>query len=80
MIENLLQVGQTVLYYGCRRKIEDFLYEEEWRQYEKDGLLTLKVAFSRDQNKKVYVTHLIEQDADTIWNIFENNGHLYICG
>ncbi|KAL1494726.1 hypothetical protein ABEB36_010276 [Hypothenemus hampei] len=74
------QVGQTILYFGCRKRNEDFLYEEEFLEYEKNDLLTLKVAFSRDQEKKVYVTHLIEKDADVIWNIFENNGHLYICG
>ncbi|XP_060529612.1 NADPH--cytochrome P450 reductase isoform X2 [Cylas formicarius] len=74
------QVGQTILYYGCRRKTEDYLYQEEFEEYEKNGLLTLRVAFSRDQAHKVYVTHLIEQDADQIWNVFENNGHLYICG
>ncbi|XP_066157348.1 NADPH--cytochrome P450 reductase [Euwallacea fornicatus] len=74
------QMGQTVLYFGCRKRNEDFLYQEEFEEYEKNGLLTLKVAFSRDQAHKVYVTHLIEKDADVIWNIFENNGHLYICG
>lgn len=74
------QVGQTILYYGCRRKVEDFLYQEEFEGYEKNGLLALKVAFSRDQAHKIYVTHLIEKDADMIWNVFENNGHLYICG
>ncbi|KAF7284794.1 cytochrome P450 reductase isoform X2 [Rhynchophorus ferrugineus] len=74
------QVGQTVLYFGCRKKTEDFIYQEEFENYEKSGLLTLKLAFSRDQAEKVYVTHLVEKDADLIWNIFENNGHLYICG
>ncbi len=24
------QVGQTILFYGCRRASEDFLYKEEW--------------------------------------------------
>nr|QGY64107.1 cytochrome P450 reductase isoform X2 [Sitophilus zeamais] len=74
------QVGQTVLYFGCRKKTEDYIYQEEFEKYENNGLLTLKLAFSRDQPQKVYVTHLLEKDADLIWNIFENNGHLYICG
>ncbi|ERL91636.1 NADPH--cytochrome P450 reductase isoform X2 [Dendroctonus ponderosae] len=74
------QVGQTVLYFGCRKKDEDFLYQEEFLKYQENGLLTLNVAFSREQAQKVYVTHLVEKDADTIWNIFENGGHLYICG
>lgn len=74
-------VGDTILYFGCRKKNEDFIYEEELEEYVKNGTLTLKTAFSRDQKEKVYVTHLIEKDADLIWNIIgENKGHLYICG
>uniref|UniRef100_A0A8C1YU20 NADPH--hemoprotein reductase n=1 Tax=Cyprinus carpio TaxID=7962 RepID=A0A8C1YU20_CYPCA len=47
-------VGETVLYYGCRYKNEDFLYQEELEEFEKTGVLTaLNVAFSRDQAEKV---------------------------
>lgn len=39
------------------------------------------MAFSRDQPEKQYVTHLLEQNADELWNIIgEKNGHLYVCG
>uniref|UniRef100_A0A673N232 NADPH--hemoprotein reductase n=1 Tax=Sinocyclocheilus rhinocerous TaxID=307959 RepID=A0A673N232_9TELE len=48
------EVGETVLYYGCRHKNEDFLYQEELEEFEKTGVLTaLNVAFSRDQAEKV---------------------------
>jgi len=41
----------------------------------------MHAAFSRDQANKVYVTHLLEQNADELWTVIgENNGHLYICG
>ncbi|RZC35104.1 NADPH--cytochrome P450 reductase, partial [Asbolus verrucosus] len=74
-------VGETVLYFGCRKKAEDFIYEEELLEYEKSGALTLHLAFSRDQAHKIYVSHLLQQNADEIWRIVgENNGHLYICG
>uniref|UniRef100_A0A673ISG1 NADPH--hemoprotein reductase n=1 Tax=Sinocyclocheilus rhinocerous TaxID=307959 RepID=A0A673ISG1_9TELE len=47
-------VGDTVLYYGCRYKNEDFLYQEDLEEFEKTGVLTaLNVAFSRDQAEKV---------------------------
>lgn len=54
---------------------------QELEEFEKNGTLTLKLAFSRDQEKKVYVTHLLEQDTDLVWNVIgENKGHIYICG
>ena len=36
-------VGETVLYFGCRHKAEDFLYEEELNSYVEDGLLTVSI-------------------------------------
>ncbi|XP_067144263.1 NADPH--cytochrome P450 reductase [Centruroides vittatus] len=75
-------VGETILYFGCRKKSEDFLYEEELINYKNDGTLTkLYLAFSRDQPQKVYVTHLLRENKEEIWNIIgEKNGHLYVCG
>lgn len=47
----------------------------------KYGSVKLRLAFSRDQPQKVYVTHLLEQDADLVWEVIgEKNGHFYICG
>ncbi|EDW37456.1 GL25521 [Drosophila persimilis] len=74
-------VGESVLYFGCRKRSEDYIYESELEEWVKKGTLNLKAAFSRDSDKKVYVQHLLEQDADLIWNaIGENKGHFYICG
>lgn len=74
-------VGETILYYGCRRRSEDFIYEEEINQYIQNGSLKVHFAFSRDQEEKIYVTHLLAQNADELWRVIgENNGHLYVCG
>lgn len=74
-------VGDSILYFGCRKKSEDFLYQEELDEYVNSGTLKMHVAFSRDQAQKVYVTHLLSQNADEIWQVVgENNGHLYVCG
>ncbi|PNF31965.1 NADPH--cytochrome P450 reductase [Cryptotermes secundus] len=74
-------IGDTILYFGCRRKAEDFIYEEELNEYVKKDVLTMHVAFSRDQAHKVYVTHLLQKNMDEIWRVIgENNGHLYVCG
>uniref|UniRef100_A0A671SF86 NADPH--cytochrome P450 reductase n=1 Tax=Sinocyclocheilus anshuiensis TaxID=1608454 RepID=A0A671SF86_9TELE len=76
------EVGETVLYYGCRHKNEDFLYQEELEEFEKTGVLTaLNVAFSRDQAEKVYVQHLLKKSKEAVWRLVHtDNAHIYICG
>uniref|UniRef100_A0A672MF76 NADPH--hemoprotein reductase n=1 Tax=Sinocyclocheilus grahami TaxID=75366 RepID=A0A672MF76_SINGR len=75
-------IGETVLYYGCRYKNEDFLYQEELEEFEKTGVLTaLNVAFSRDQAEKVYVQHLLKKNKEAVWRlVHSDNAHIYICG
>ncbi|OXU28241.1 hypothetical protein TSAR_010767 [Trichomalopsis sarcophagae] len=75
------EVGDTILYFGCRKRDEDFLYHEELQQYVDSGTLTLHTAFSREQANKVYVTHLLEQNKEELWRVIgEKNGHIYVCG
>lgn len=48
------EVGETVMYFGCRHKDEDYLYQEELEEAQGKGVLSqLNVAFSRDQDHKV---------------------------
>lgn len=62
-------------------KLIDEFHFQELKQFESDGSLTLKVAFSRDQAQKEYVTHLVERDQELVWDVIgEKKGHLYICG
>lgn len=75
------QIGNTVLFFGCRKKSEDYIYEDELTSYQGNGTLTdLHVAFSRDQEQKVYVTHHIAENKDSIWQILDGGGHVYVCG
>lgn len=74
-------VGETILFFGCRHKNEDYIYDEELEKYRDEGLLTkLHVAFSRDQEHKVYVQHLLEQNGEEVWRILDKGGHVYVCG
>ena len=44
------KLGETVLYFGCRRKNDDYIYEEELVDFHQKGVLSgLHVAFSRDK-------------------------------
>ncbi|KXJ28988.1 NADPH--cytochrome P450 reductase [Exaiptasia diaphana] len=75
------RVGETVLYFGCRKKGEDYIYEDELGDFVKEGALTqLHVAFSRDQAQKVYVQNKMEESKDDIWKILDQGGHIYVCG
>ncbi|MEZ0481099.1 bifunctional cytochrome P450/NADPH--P450 reductase [Planococcus sp. SSTMD024] len=74
------RLGAAQLYFGCRHREEDFLYEEELKQAGELGLIELHSAFSRQQQEKVYVQHLMEQNAQEILGLLEQGGHLYICG
>jgi len=73
-------VGPTLLYFGCRNKSQDYIYQEELEAWQTDGLLTLFTAFSRDQEQKRYVTHCLRESGEQVWELLEQGGHLYVCG
>ncbi|XP_065116594.1 NADPH--cytochrome P450 reductase isoform X2 [Paramisgurnus dabryanus] len=75
-------VGETILYFGCRHRNEDFLYQQELEDFERAGVLTqLNVAFSRDQDHKVYVQHLLKKNKEHLWKlVHSHNAHIYVCG
>eukprot|EP00823_Brevimastigomonas_motovehiculus_P002362 TRINITY_DN1453_c1_g1_i1.p1 TRINITY_DN1453_c1_g1~~TRINITY_DN1453_c1_g1_i1.p1 ORF type:complete len:690 (+),score=240.58 TRINITY_DN1453_c1_g1_i1:44-2113(+) len=74
--------GPMYLFFGCRSKTKDFLYQEELTKAEQSGLLTkLFTAFSRDQEKKVYVQDLISENGRMIWDLIDkDNAYIYVCG
>ena len=74
--------GAMVLYYGCRRNDEDYIYRDEIEEWQRSGVLTeVHLAFSREQAQKVYVQHLLWQNAASTWALIDKDGaHVYICG
>lgn len=41
----------------------------------------MRTAFSRDQQRKVYVQDLIREDGDNIWQLLNaRSAHVYVCG
>ncbi len=75
------QSGDNWLVFGDRNRSTDFLYQLEWLRYRKDGTLKyLDVAFSRDQQQKVYVQHRILERAERVYAWLERGAHVYVCG
>ncbi len=73
--------GKSWLFFGERRFQSDFLYQVEWQKYLKKGLLEkIDLAFSRDQDEKVYVQHRLAEKKREIFNWLENGASFYLCG
>ena len=73
--------GRNWLFFGERSAATDFLYREEVMAMQADGHLTqLDTAFSRDQEKKIYVQHLMMQNAKQLWSWLQQGAFLYVCG
>jgi sulfite reductase (NADPH) flavoprotein alpha-component len=72
--------GRNWLFFGEQRRATDFFYEDELVAYERDGLLRLDVAFSRDQAQKVYVQHRMREAARDVWDWLESGAELFVCG
>ena len=73
--------GRSWLFFGERNFRSDFLYQVEWQEWLKEGVLTrMDVAFSRDRGPKTYVQHrMIERSAE-LFAWLEQGAHFYVCG
>ena len=79
--EVLDKKGPSWLFFGDRNFTTDFLYQTEWQQYMKEGVLTkADVAFSRDQEQKHYVQHRMLENGKELFEWLENGAHFYVCG
>ncbi|GKT24526.1 NADPH fad oxidoreductase, putative, partial [Aduncisulcus paluster] len=75
-------LGKAYLLFGCRRRSEDFLCGDELEKWDKEGLVELRCAFSREiPGQKVYCPHLLQNDPMIVKNcLFDEDGGIYYCG
>jgi sulfite reductase (NADPH) flavoprotein alpha-component len=73
--------GKNWLFFGNPHFTQDFLYQVEWQGYVKDGLLDkITLAFSRDQEEKVYVQHRLLEHGKEVYEWLQQGAHFYVCG
>ncbi|CCD52117.1 hypothetical protein BofuT4_P082760.1 [Botrytis cinerea T4] len=75
-------VGRTILFFGCRKSTEDFMYKDEWKEYEEalGDKFSLITAFSREGKEKVYVQHRLKEHAKEINDLLMQKSYFYVCG
>ncbi len=73
--------GKNWLFFGERSAATDFLYGEELESMRKDNFLTrLDLAFSRDQEHKIYVQDKMLEQAPLFWAWLQDGACVYVCG
>ncbi|ETV88811.1 hypothetical protein H257_00303 [Aphanomyces astaci] len=86
--------GDTHVYFGCRHETKvrvrrgryvntqmDFLYGAEWKQLESNRAITsLHVAFSRDQEDKIYVQAKLAQQKAAVFAVLSQGGYCFVAG
>jgi sulfite reductase (NADPH) flavoprotein alpha-component len=73
--------GKNWLLFGDQKRSLDFLYEEQLLAWHNNGhLARFDLAFSRDQEQKIYVQDRMLENAAELWSWLEAGAHFYVCG
>lgn len=73
--------AKSWLFFGDQHFVTDFLYQVEWQRWLKEGTLTnMNIAFSRDQQEKIYVQHRLLENAKEVFEWIEQGANIYLCG
>ncbi|MFT4043264.1 MAG: bifunctional nitrate reductase/sulfite reductase flavoprotein subunit alpha [Gordonia sp. (in: high G+C Gram-positive bacteria)] len=79
--EALGHAGNNWLFFGEQYAATDFYYRDELSTMLADGLLTrLDVAFSRDQDTKIYVQDRMREHGAELYQWLRAGAHVYVCG
>ena len=73
--------GRNWLFFGDQHEATDYLYGDEWKRLLAEGKMArVDLAFSRDQQKKIYVQDRMREAAAELWAWVQAGAHFYVCG
>jgi sulfite reductase (NADPH) flavoprotein alpha-component len=73
--------GKNWLFFGEQHFVLDFYYQTEIQEWVSIGVLSkLSTAFSRDQERKIYVQDRIRENGKDFNQWLESGASLYVCG
>ena len=73
--------GRNWLFFGNPESAKDHIYKSQLEAWRQSGLINrLTLAFSRDQDDKVYVQNRMREQAREFWAWLEAGAVIYICG
>lgn len=76
-----LGYSRNWLLFGERTSAADFFFRDEIDSWKAAGLLQrVDLAFSRDQETRVYVQHCLKEAAETLHQWVTNGAAIYVCG
>ncbi|KAF8065880.1 ATR2 [Scenedesmus sp. PABB004] len=82
LVADMAELGPAVLFFGCRSRAHDYIYEAELAAAVEGGALSaLHVAFSRAGPQKDYVQHHLAAAGAEVWGLLQQPGaSVYVCG
>jgi sulfite reductase (NADPH) flavoprotein alpha-component len=73
--------GRNWLFFGARHFASELLYQAEWQDAVKKGLLTrVDLAFSRDKTPRSYVQYKMREAGQELFSWLERGASVYVCG
>jgi cytochrome P450/NADPH-cytochrome P450 reductase len=74
-------VAPSLLFFGCRSPQSDLIYADELLEYQRQGLVRVENAFSRETGKPCrYVQDAMLDCADEVWALLQRNAVVLVCG
>ncbi|OUY07648.1 molybdopterin-dependent oxidoreductase [Acinetobacter populi] len=73
--------GKNWLFFGEQFSAHDFYYQDELLELQQNGILTrLDLAFSRDQEQKIYVQDRMRENGAELWQWLQQGAYFCVCG